>query len=147
MVDFFKKQGNKMTTKKLLLLSMLTLTMTTLRPEGTYATTVTVDTSVQQNKPVAGWKELCKVYVPTIVVGGLVGAVTSGLLRLVEKNYPQVADNQIIYIALMLVELEARTKIVNDMQQDCDEYLIKYKKDLMHLAARIASWIAYLSIR
>src|SRR5438477_13172164 len=117
-----------MTTKKLLLLSMLTLIMTTLRPDGTMVTTVTVDTSVQKPaSPVAGWKELCKVYAPTIAIGGLVGAVTSGILRLAEKNYPQVTENQIIYIVLMLVELEARTKVVNEIQHDCDEYLIKYK--------------------
>ena len=119
-----------------ILLSLIALTTTIVKPTPMPAC----------DQPENSWQNMAQSYVPAMVTSTLVGITTSSLMKLIEKNYPITTHSFICYMILWMSEVELRTNIINALQADFNAYSMKYKKELMHPTARIASWITYLSI-
>ena len=91
-------------------------------------------------------KTLYSSYLASLVVSGCVGATTGSLLRYAEKKLNIEASSVALFLMLLgwMLESEFRNDIIVAIEQDLNEYGIKYKRGLMFKGAWIASWIAYL---
>ncbi len=87
-------------------------------------------------------------YLASLVVSGCVGAATGGLLRYAEKKLNIEASSVGLFLMLLgwMLESEFRNDIIVAIEQDLNQYGIKYKKGLLFKGAWIASWIAYLKV-
>lgn len=94
----------------------------------------------------SNWNALCKRYFPPMIISGLVGGTTGSFVRYVEKelNIQQSPEYWAWLIISWFTEYNIRNSIIKGIQRDFDECRIPHKKNIMHITACIASWIAYL---
>ncbi len=102
----------------------------------------------EQPKRVCPMRRLYSSYLASLIVSGCVGATTGSLLRYVEKKLNIEASSVALLLLFLgwMLESEFRNDVIAALQQDLDEYGIKYKKGLMFKGAWIASWLAYLKV-
>jgi hypothetical protein len=102
----------------------------------------------RQQKFSCPMRRLYSSYLASLVVSGCVGATTGSLLRYAEKklNIESSSVALLLLLSSWMLESEFRNDVIAAIQQDLDEYGIKYKKGLMFKGAWIASWLAYLQV-
>jgi hypothetical protein len=94
----------------------------------------------------SNWNALCKKYFPPMVVSGMVGGVTGGFVRYIEKelNIQKSPEYWAWLVIAWFTEYNIRNSIIMGIQRDFDECRIPHKKSIMHITACVASWMAYL---
>ena len=92
------------------------------------------------------WKEFFERYVPCLGLSTVVGIISGGITKYLDKKIPQHTPiPRIIWIFISWTfESAIRNKVIESLQQDMDGCYIPHQKDLMNTTAWIASWITYL---
>ena len=83
----------------------------------------------------------------SLLVGCPVGLATGSLVKYFENQLNIQSSSLALFVALLswFVESEVREEIIEVAQADLDAYDIGYRKNLMYIAARLSSWLAYLN--
>jgi hypothetical protein len=98
------------------------------------------------NQKLSDWYNVGTTYFPPIFLSALIGAGTGALNKYLEKELkinPKTDEGVAAMLGLWIIEHLVRNKIILGFQEDFQVCNIPYKRNMMHLMAWIASWVAY----
>jgi len=106
-----------------------------------------IDINLKKDKK-AEWKRLFMRYVPTVIIGGVIGTGTGGIAGYIVAKCNQ--DNRhhqiILHLVASFFENMVRNAVVKEIQHDLDDCSIEHKKELMRNIARLCSWGSYFMV-